>query len=316
MADMLYILENISLPIILLIAAGFGLQKIFKLDLRTFTKLNMYFLVPVVVFVKLYGTDITWDFLAQVMPYLILFHLCMYLFALTVSAIMRFRKSMRNAFTNSLLLINTGNYGIPLIDLAFKNSAIPMASQIAMPSQIFIITLQNMISYTFGVFQASSGNSSRKRALLNIIKMPVLYAILLVVILKLCGVTVPQTIMTPLDYLSNAFIAMALTNLGVQLADTRLGKGLGKVVAVSVIKVIIAPLTGFALVLLLGIKGVLAAALIIGLSTPTAVNSAVIAQEFNNEPEFAAQVVFMTTVFCTFTLPPVIAYVTSYFGIG
>jgi predicted permease len=68
--------------------------------------------------------------------------------------------------------------------------------------------------------------------------------------------------------------------------------------------------------MMLGIKGVLGAALIIGISTPSAVNSAVIAQEFNNEPEFAAQVVFMTTVFCTVTLPPIIAFVTSYFRVA
>jgi predicted permease len=308
MADMLYILENISLPIILLIAAGYGLQKKFKLDIKTFTKINMYYLVPVVVFVKLYETAFSWGFFAQVVPYVLIFQVCMFLFALIISAAVRYKKSMRNAVTNSLVLINTGNYGIPLIDLAFHGNPIAMASQ------IFIVAIQNMTSYTFGVFQASSGNSSRRRALLNMVKMPALYAVLLVVVFRLFNIRVPQTLQIPLGYLTNAFIAMALTNLGMQLADTRLGKGLGKVVAVSAIKVIIAPLTGFALVLLLGIKGVLGAALIIGLSTPTAVNSAVIAQEFNNEPEFAAQVVFMTTVFCTFTLPPVIAFVTSYFG--
>jgi predicted permease len=221
MADMLYILENISLPIILLIVAGFGLQKIFKLDLRTFTKFNMYYLTPVVIFVMLYGTDISGEFFAQIVPYLLIFHAIMYLFALLISALMRFRKSMRNAFTNSLVLINTGNYGIPLIKLVFNNP-------IADASQIFIIVMQNLVSSTFSVFWASSGNSSRRRVLLNIVKMPALYAILLVVVLKLFKVTVPQTIMTPLNYLSNAFIAMALTNLGVQLADTRLGKGLGR----------------------------------------------------------------------------------------
>ncbi len=312
MADMLNIIENISLPIILLIAVVYGLQKIFKLDLRTFTKLNMYCLVPVIVFVKLYEMKITWDFFAQVVPYIIILQVCMYLFALLVSALMRFSKSMRSAFTNSLVLINTGNYGLPLIKYTFPDD---YSSSIANTSQIFIIVMQNITSSTFGVFWASSSNSSRKRALLNMIKMPSIYAVLLVVIFKLCSVTVPETLMIPLNTLSDAFIAIALTNLGVQLAETRLGKGLGKVMIVSAIKVIIAPITGFAIVMLLGIKGVLGAALVIGISTPTAVNSAIIAQEFGNEPEFAAQVVFMTTVFCTFTLPLVIAFTKSFFGI-
>lgn len=307
---MLYIFENISLPIILLIAAGFGLQKIFRLDLRTFTKLNMYYFVPVVVFVWLYEAKITGEFFAQVVPYIVLLEVCMFLFATLVSALMRFKKGMRNATTNSLMLINTGNYGIPLIERVFKDN------HLANTSQIFIIVAQNITSSTISVFLASSGNASRKRALLNVVKMPVIYAILLVIVFKALSVTIPEPVMISLGYLKNAFVALALTNLGVQLAETRLGKSLGRVMAVSAIKVIIAPLTGFALVLALGIKGVLGAALIIGLSTPTAVNSAIIAQEFDNEPEFAAQVVFMTTIFCTFTLPPVIAFVTSYFNIS
>jgi predicted permease len=119
-----------------------------------------------------------------------------------------------------------------------------------------------------------------------------------------------------LGYISDAFVAFALIGLGVQLAEVKFGRKMGKVMLVSTIKVIIAPLTGFALALLLNIHGILGAALIIGLSTPSAVNSATFALEFGNEPEFAAQVVFMTTVLCTFSLPLVIYFVRGYFGVA
>ena len=90
-------------------------------------------------------------------------------------------------------------------------------------------------------------------------------------------------------------------------------KRIKDVLIASVIKVAVAPAMGFALVLLFGIKGLLAQAMIIGISTPTAVNSAIIAREFDNEPDFAAQVVLSTTIFCTFTLPLVIYFVRVYF---
>lgn len=316
MAEMLFIIENIALPIILMIAAGFVFQKIFKTDIRTFTKVNMYVLVPVVVFVKLLDADVSGQFFAEVIPYVLLLQTGMYLLALLISAILRFTRSMRGALTNSLVLINTGNYGLPLIDLVFKDSPIPMALDIANASQILIIAIQNITSSTFSIFQACAGAEGRKRALTSMFKMPVIYVILAVIVIRLCNLTIPQPIMIPLGYLSNAFVAMALIALGVQLANIRLGYRLGTVLLVSIIKIILTPLAGFALVTLFGIKGVLGAALIIGLSTPTAVTSAVIAQEFNNEPEFAAQVVFVTTVLCTFTLPFVIMFVKSYFGIA
>ncbi len=310
MTEMLFILEEISLPIIILIAAGFIFQKIFMVDIRTFSKLSIYLLVPVLVFTKMYGIDISGEFFAQVVPYVLLLQVCMYVIAVIFSAVFRFNRSIRKAFTNSLVLINTGNYGIPLIDLVFKSNPLAMASQ------IFIVAIQNVTTSTFGVFQASSGSASKKRALLNMIKMPTIYAILLVVLIKACHITIPATLLIPLNYISDGFIMFALLALGVQLASVKLGYRLWQVIGVSALKVIVAPLTAFGLVTLLNIEGVLGAALIIGLSTPTAVNTAILAQEFNNEPEFAAQVVFMTTVLCTFTLPIVIFFVRGYFGIS
>jgi predicted permease len=310
MSDMLYILEEISLPIIILIVAGFVFQKIFRVEVRTFSKLTLYFMVPVVIFDKLYSTDVSWEFFLQVVPFVLLLEVCMYVLALLLSALLRFNNSIRKAFTNSMVLINTGNYGIPLIDLVFRGDPLAAASQ------IFIVAIQNVTTCTFGVFQASSGSDSKKRALINMIKMPTLYVLLLVIIVKSFNITLTGVVTEPMKYISDAFVAIALIGLGVQLADVKLGRGLGRVMAVSAIKVVAAPLAGFALTLLLDIRGVLGAALIIGLSTPTAVNTATLALEFGNEQEFSAQVVFMTTVLCTFTLPLVIYFVRIYFGLG
>ncbi len=310
MTQMLFIMEEISLPIIILIAAGFVFQKIFNVDIRTFSKLSIYLLVPVLVFTKLYGIDMSGEFFAQVVPFMLLLEVLMYLVAIIFSAIFRFNRSIRKAFINSLVLINTGNYGIPLIDLVFRGN--PLADS----SQIFIVAIQNVTTSTFGVFQASSGSSSRKRALINMVKMPTLYAILLVVLFKALNITLPVTIMIPLNYMSDGFIMFALIALGAQLASVKLGYKIWQVLGVSVLKVVVAPLAAFGLTALLNIQGVLGAALIIGVSTPTAVNTAILAYEFDNEPEFAAQVVFMTSVLCTFTLPLVIWFVRGYFGVG
>ena len=235
-----------------------------------------------------------------VIPFVIILQVCMYFVALGVSVLAGYTKSIRNAFVNSMVLINTGNYGIPLIDLVFKSHPVAVASQ------MFIVVIQNITSNTFGVFNASAGSASRKAALKNMLKMPAVYVILLIIVIKLAGVRIPQPVLTPLSHIANAFIAFALITLGVQLAEIRPGFSIKKVLAVSAIKVVAAPLAGFGIALLLGINGLLAQALIIGISTPTAVNSAIIAGQFGNEPDFAAQVVFATTLFCTFTIPIVI----------
>ena len=307
MAELLYILQYISLPIILLIAAGFVFQKIFKTEVRTFSKLLIYLFIPIVIFTKIYRMEISWDFILIVMPYVALLEVCMYLISLVISGIFHYKKSMRNSLANAFIMFNTGNYGIPLIALAFPGSALAMASQ------LFIIVTQNLTINTVGVFLLSSGNSSRSRALKNIIKMPSLYAILLLLVVKVCGITLPNVITIPMGYISDAFVALALLTLGIQLAEVKFGTRLKEVLTATVFKMLLPPLIAFGLIHLLGIEGLLAQALIVGIATPTAVNTAVYAREFNNEPDFAAQVVLATTVFATFTLPLVIYFARGYF---
>lgn len=310
MTEFLYIVLNVSLPIILLISAGYVFQKIFKTDVGTMSKLSIYLFVPVLIFIKFYESDIGWDFLFYAFIFMLLLQVSMYIVALVLSAVSKYNRSTRSAVANALVLMNIGNYGIPLIELEFSKNVIAMASQIS------IIVMQNLTTSTFSVFQVSSGQSvPRKQAFKSMIKMPAIYAFLLVVILKLFGLKLPDPIKIPFDYINSAFVAVAVLTLGMQLAEVRLGARLKDVLIVSIIKIISTPLAAFGIVLLLGIKGVLAPALVIGVSTPTAVNTAILAREFGNESEFAAQIVLVTTIICTFTLPLVIMFIRWYFPV-
>ena len=307
MSQLLTILFEISLPIILLILAGFIFQKIFKVQIGPFTKFTIYLLIPIVIFTKLYNTDFTWDLIGYVIPFIVLLETGLFLISLVFSVVLKYQKSLQKAFSNAMLLFNAGNYGIPLIDLVFKNNPVTMASQ------IFLVVMQNLIGSTFGILNASFGRTTIKQAFTTFLKLPAIYALLLILIVKLVHIELPSTLLVPLGYISDVFVGFVLVVLGVQLADVKFGHRLKEVLTVSIIKVITGPILACSLVLLLGIDGVLAQALIIGSSAPTAVNSAIYAKEFGNEPDFAAQIVFATTVFCTFTLPIVILLTRTYF---
>ena len=303
MSEFIYILLNISLPIIIMIAAGFGFQKIFKTDSAFLIKFSVYILLPVLLFSKIYGTDFDTVMVLKVVPYIVIFMAAMFIASQLLSMIMKYGRTKRKAIGNIYMLTNTGNYGIPLIALAFPESALAMASQ------LIIIIIQNIVTSTFGVYQASSGKSTAKQALKNVIRMPVLYAIALAFILKSVGFVMPATITIPMDYITKAFVALALITLGVRLADVKSFAGIKNVIVGTVIRMLIAPVIAFGIVKLLGITGILAQALIIGISTPAAVTTAIIAKEFDNEADFTAQFVLATTIFCTLTLPFVIYFV-------
>ena len=72
------------------------------------------------------------------------------------------------------------------------------------------------------------------------------------------------------------------------------------------LRLCLGPLLGFLVVRVLGIHGALAQSLIVSTSFPTAVNVALLSMEFDNEPDFAAAVVFYSTLLSAITVSLVI----------
>lgn len=300
----IYIIANIISPIFFLIAVGFVAQKKFKMDIRTLTRLNIYIFVPAVLFIKIYETEVTFRFFFQVLVYVSTIQIIMYFISIIISKVFKYDKGTSKAFCNSLIFFNSGNYGLPLIDLVTKGDPI------AVTSQVFIMLMQNITTNTIGVFQCSSGKQDTKQSIKNMFKMPSIYIILIVIVVKLLNVQVPALIMTPLEYVSRGFIAMALVTLGAQLSEIKMELRFRDVFVSGFTRLILSPILGALVLMLMGIKGILAQALILGVSTPTAVNTALIAREFDNEPEYASQIVFVSTILSGITIS-VIIYLTG-----
>jgi len=301
-----YIFINILLPIFILAAVGFLARRKLKLDSRTLSKLNIYIFVPAVIFIKIYSTEVTLEFFKTVLIYIMAMQVLMMLIGEIISRVNHYPRSIKKAFCNSLLFFNSGNYGLPLSELLFKGDPV------ATTAQVFIILIQNLATNTFGVFQSSTGNSSNKEALKNVLIMPAIYVLFVVIVVKTFRLTVPEQILVPIQYVADGFIGIAIITLGAQLAEITVGIKIKDVLISTVIRLAIAPVIGFFIVTLLGVKGVLAQSLILGVSTPAAVNTAILAKEFDNEPEYASQIVLVSTVLSSVTVPIVIFLVTKY----
>lgn len=299
-----YIVTNIMMPIFFLLAVGYLGQKKMKMDIKTLTRLNIYIFVPAVLFTKIYETDVTINFFLQMLIYVTIIQILMYLLSKGIGRVLKYGKGKGKAFSNSLMFFNSGNYGIPLIEL------VTGGNPVAVTSQVFIMLIQNISTNTLGVFQASSGKYDNKQSLKNILTMPSIYMITLVGLVKTFSWNVPNLIMTPLEYISKGFIAIALITLGAQLAEIKLNIRKRDIFVATFTRLILSPLLGGVIVYMMGIKGMLAQALILGVSTPSAVNTALIAREFNNEPEYASQIVFMSTLFSGLTVSLII-YITG-----
>src|SRR5699024_3283846 len=165
---------------------------------------------------------------------------------------------------------------------------------------------QNIFIFSYGIFSLQSMDSGKLRAALAYFKMPVMYAMLLGISMNALDLSVPEFIWVPANYIADAMIALALLTLGAQVAQLKLTAGLKTVYYSVSLRLIAGPLVALGLIFLFGMSGVIAQALFIASAMPTAVNTAVIAQEYENHPEMAAQIVLFSTMVSAFTVSLVI----------
>ncbi|QGQ99046.1 AEC family transporter [Paenibacillus psychroresistens] len=298
----LAIIQQIIMPIILLIGVGMILQRAFHLDMKTFSKLILYYYIPALTFVKIYEAKATTTLLWNVFGFLLLQFLVLFLIGKLVSKLGKHPKPMESSFSNSIVLTNNGNVGIPVNDLAFHHN--PLALSI----QMMVVLFELFLTFTYGLINASSATMGLMRTVIQFIKMPVLYCLILGLLFNLFQIKLPDFVWIPLNTVANGMLSLALVSIGAQIATLKLNSNTGTVLLSSFIRLIISPLIAYGIIYILDLHGTVAQALWIASAIPTSRNSASLALEYGNEPEFAAQTVLISTLFSSVTLTAVIYY--------
>lgn len=301
LANFIHILQNIITPVFIIIGIGVILQRKFDFNLNTLAKLNLYYFVPTIIFVKLYEADFTWSLFLWVAIFSLSFIAVILLIGWGIAYLLPLSREERTVFSNSVAFYNSGNYGVPVNSLVFKQDPF------AMSIQIITLLFQNVLTFTYGIFLMRSVQVSKLQALLGYFKMPMVYAIILAIILNAFDWQLPEFAYISVKYISDGFISIALVTLGAQVARLSF-KVLELRVWLSVIlRLVICPLIGLGLIYLFNIDGIMAQALLISTAMPTSINSAIIAQEYNNEPEMAARIVLLSTLVSAITVTIVIS---------
>lgn len=297
------IILDVVLPIFVLIGLGALMHRAFQLDLYTLAKINFYYITPAVVFLGMYHSEMSPALLGNVTLFYILYILLLYGISSLVSRKMKFKSGMKAAFTNSLILDNAGNYGLPINQLAFKGD--PLATSI----QALVMTFQSLVTFTYGVMsvqRAKSGGTLRA-ALIGFLKMPVPYALILGMVFHIFHWPLPVFVSKPLNYISESMVSIALLTLGAQIIKYPLRLDRFDVYLSVVLRLLIGPVIGILLIFTLGLKGIPAQALLIASGMPSGVNSTILAEEYDNEPDFASQTVLISTLLNIITITALIS---------
>lgn len=291
--------ENI-LPLLLLIGLGFLLQRRFGLEMRTLSRLNLYLFVPALAVHALSHAELPLGNLFRVLAFVLTLQGCLYLLGRGWCRLRGYTAGLATAFPCALMFYNSGNFGYPLIALLFG------AASPAVGLQAIVLATQNATVFSLGQVLIRGPQIGARKALLEYFKMPFPYAVLLGVLLQQTPLALPGFLEKTIKLAADGLVPVALSTLGAQLALVRWGGRVRCVTAAAVMRLAGGPMLAYLLLRLIGWQGLLAQVLLISSAVPTAVNTAILAIEFDNEPDFASQAVMVSTTASALTVTAVI----------
>lgn len=305
---LLAIFRDNLLPVFLLMGLGYGLQRRFGLDMKTLSRVNIYVFVPALACWALSQAKLALVDLVRVFAFVMAIELAMYLIARIWARARGYSVGMSSAFACALMFYNSGNYGYPLIALLYG------AKSAAVGLQAIVLATQNLSSYSLGQVIIRGPQMGVKKALIEYFKMPFAYAILIGLLLQQTPLKLPGFAMHTIELAAGGLVPIALLTLGAQLALVRWNRGMRSVATAATMRLVGGPVVAYALLKLFGVHGWMAEMLLISSAVPTAVNTTIMAIEFENEPEFAAQAVFVSTLLSSVTVAVVIFVARRLFG--
>lgn len=298
---LLTVLIDIVLPVFVLIGAGFILARTMSLNAQTLSRLSLYVLAPALVFSKLSQTTLPSTDLVQIVLFTVVGTLAVLLLSWAVARLLRLDRSRESAFMLVCSFVNHGNYGLPLVLFAFGQEGLERAL-------IYFVT-GALLTNTLGVFIASRGKAKATSSLLNIFRIPMIYAIAVAFAVNATNSVLPQAILKPVEMAGNAAIPVMLLLLGVQLAGTLLGQQ-ARLISVAVgVRLVGGAVVGLAVAALMGLTGITWQACVVEHSTPTAVTTGILATEFGAEAEFVTGVIFASTLASIATMTLLLAWI-------
>jgi predicted permease len=289
------ILRDIILPVFILIGVGTLLDRFFRLDLPTLSKLNFYVFVPALPLKSLIVSDLDPGMLGGIALFCTANIVVLY-----VIGLLAFRPAALRPHATPLMLgtlfHNCGNYGIPLAVLAFGDRGAAVMA--------IVVVVQSVIQFTLGIWIVQHGRGSRWWALRGLLKVPVIWAVAAGLAGRFSGATVPGFLMQPIKYLSDGLIPVALLTMGVQLGRTRIAGNWLPVGALLAMRLVVAPAVAALLLVALApwVAPALGPVLIVAAGLPVAVNVYVLALEYDLEPGLVSQTIFWSTLLSAATV--------------
>ena len=278
------------LGIYIFILVGYFAKRQFKeqMDERTITLLSVYFLQVFLTFWGLLQRPIDTTLFMTPLIYLSVVFVAL-LFMLPLLKRLFSEQKERSIATVATLIGNTGNLGIPLGIAIFGEASIPYTTVINLANVFFV--------YTIGVYFYSRGSFNVKNSLLNILKLPVIWAAFIAISLNLVGYVPTESVEKTLMMGAYASMTMQLVLFGIYLYGVKIKALSRRLTAWSIgVKFILLPLIAFFIIRFTELPALVKGILFMELMMPLAVSNVNLAALYECRPKETTAQVFISSI--------------------
>ncbi len=296
---------NSTLPIFLIIVAGFLLKKVNMFTdefVRVSDKFVFKVALPIMLMLDLAETNLDKTFSGRFVLFCMIGTCIMFLGVWGLTLLFMKERDMIGAFAMSSVRGSAAVLGVAFADNIFGDAG--MTAMMIMAS----VPLYNIFSVIFLTLGAKhrdrsvSAGKQAKKVLMGIATNPLILAILAGMLLAGFKIRLPLVSLKFLTSLGNMATPLALLVVGASFDIKQAGEKIKPAVLASVIKLVILPLVFMPPAILMGFNGPQLIAILTMSGSPTTVACYIMAKNMDNDHVLTSSVVMITTLFSAVTL--------------
>ena len=289
---------NIIAPIFIIVALGAILMKVKFLNadfLEVCDRLVFKICLPCLLFVDI-ATAQTGDILnVKLIVFCVAAVTASFLIPCVLVPLLVKDNAKRGAFIQGVYRSNAAILGMTLAKNMFGDDGTATLAMI-LP---FIVTL-------FNVYAPADAKLSpaalAKRIVKTVATNPLIISIVLALVWRLTGLSMPVLMSRSLGYLSDMSMPLALISLGANFRLESLHGRVGLAVASSVCKTVVVPTLAVFAAMAFGFTGTSLGCVFIVFGGPAAVSSYIMAKQMKSDHELASQILLISTLMSLFTM--------------
>ncbi|WP_415903671.1 AEC family transporter (plasmid) [Neptuniibacter sp. QD29_5] len=279
-------------PLVAIVTVGFFYARRYQPDMNAANQINIDVFVPALIFAVLSAESfdlIKYQSLAIGAAIIVIGS------GILLYPACKLLKVHPKTFLPPMMFSNSGNLGIPLIVLAFGESALQAA--------VVLFLVENLLHFTVGIYILD-----HKTRLLNLLRMPMILATILGLIWSGFDLPIPKAVHTFIDMLGQIAIPLMLFALGVRMTSVDFSNW-----RIGSLSAVLCPVSGIIIALIcqqfLQLDATQFAYLVVFGALPPAVLNYMIAERYNQEPHQVASIVLLGNMGSLIFIPITLAFV-------